>query len=118
MHLLPNMSALLRRCAVAIFAITLAGFAAARDAGDGAQRSDGPPPPARMMERLQQELGLSDTQRGPVQQILEQERAKHDAAHKEALQALSKVLTEDQLQMMERRVPRRSRGDRKPGALE
>ncbi|MDI1301589.1 MAG: hypothetical protein PSX71_06765 [bacterium] len=110
-----NLPALLRPLVLATLALTFAGFAAARDNADDGQRPDGPPSTAQMLEHMQQNLGLNDSQSSQVKQILEQERAKHEAAHKDAQQAMSKILTKEQQQKMQNRPPRGQQGDRQAG---
>jgi len=92
-----------------------AQLAFAQQAPSGPPPRGGPP-----VERMARELGLDDTQKAEVKRILEQQRAAHDAERKqyeatgqrptpeemratfqqhdqELLQALSGVLTADQL---------------------
>jgi Spy/CpxP family protein refolding chaperone len=110
-----KISTLSRSVATVALALVLTGPALAQDGGNGPQRPDGPPSPERILEHMQQELGLSASQSTQVKQILEQERAQHDAAHQAAQQALAKVLTPEQLQKMQERRPRGAQGARGQG---
>lgn len=90
--------------AVAALSFGLAGAGIA-GAGDrhGHERPDGPPPVGKMVERLKEDLKLTDGQSVQVTKILEQERAAHEAARKDAQTALEKVLDKEQLQQLEAR---------------
>ena len=112
MNPFPRISVVSRRLAAAGLALALTGPVLAQQGGGGPQRPDGPPSPERILERMQQELGLSNSQGSQVKQILEQERAQHDAAHKAAQQALAKVLTPEQMQKLQEGRPRGGQGGR------
>jgi Spy/CpxP family protein refolding chaperone len=73
--------------------ITLAALALAAAQGALAQ-PPGPPPGGSPVERLTQELGLSDAQKEKVTKIFEEQRSKRDA-QRSADQASGQTLTPD-----------------------
>lgn len=122
------------------FLITLTAIAAM-----GSALAQSPPPrpdPAKFLERLTIVLDLDEYQKGEVQKVLEAQRAKmeaareqlrasgerpsfeqmkaqHDAAQKETVEALSSVLTPEQLKKFEAFMADRGpmmRGPRDPAA--
>ncbi|TPW19217.1 MAG: hypothetical protein FD126_2908 [Elusimicrobia bacterium] len=70
----------------------VAAFALGAAAGSWAQRMGGPrhrmmpPPPARIVARLDRELGFDDAQRQAVLALLEKRRPEAEALHHDALE--------------------------------
>lgn len=95
---------------IAALFLSMAGIASARENSDNDQRREGPPSPEERLQRMQQNLDLNDAQSSQVKSILQQEYAKHETAHKEAEQAMTKVLTKEQIQKMQNHPPRQQQG--------
>jgi Spy/CpxP family protein refolding chaperone len=73
---------------------------------------------APSMERLKEELQLTDAQATQVEEILkgkhERMRAEHEAIHEETLTQLRGVLTEEQIQELQSRWQKHRHGPRSP----
>lgn len=110
--------------ATALALLSMLAFASSAYADDGPRRGHGMDGPVLISERMADRLGLDETQRQSVQNILDAARPEFEALRERVQAEIEAVLTEEQLAELETMKqrgrgsfdrPRGKRGDRDAG---